>query len=107
MSGDAGRAASGSGAESEQPKDSGYGWNGFGDYFDQKKQKLFEQNEELRGTAASKILKDVVLYIDGLTQPPAHELKKIVLNHGGYVNQYPKKTTMWVGVGSSKFLLAS
>jgi DNA repair protein REV1 len=82
--------------------DTNYGWNGFGEYFGQKKQKLFEQNEELRraseangdGPATPGILKDIVVYIDGLTDPPAHELKKIVLHNGGYVNQYPTKTTI-------------
>lgn len=87
--------------------ESSYGWKDFGDYFEQKKQKLFVQNEELRneqqltagdGTPlpGSRLLKDIVVYIDGWTTPPAHELKKIVLTHGGYVNQYPSKTNMWV-----------
>ncbi|KAI9026196.1 hypothetical protein DFJ74DRAFT_755613 [Hyaloraphidium curvatum] len=74
--------------------DGGYGWNGFGEYFEQKKVKLMQQNEERRSAAASSMLKDVVVYIDGWVEPPAHELKRIILENGGYVNQYPKKTTI-------------
>lgn len=76
------------------PSESGYGWTDFGQYFDQKKQKLFEQNEKFRSSASSTVLKDLVVYIDGLTCPPAHELKKIILANGGYVDQYPRKTTI-------------
>ncbi|KXS11055.1 DNA repair protein [Gonapodya prolifera JEL478] len=90
----AGVASSGQGRGGSGGMGGGSGmWNDFGEYMREKNRKLKEQDRHVQDSEAeSGVLKGIKVYIDGWTNPPAHDLKKMILKAGGEHEQYFRKS---------------
>ncbi|RZC35538.1 DNA repair protein REV1 [Asbolus verrucosus] len=72
------------------------GWAEWGGYFEAKKSKLQEQFRETAATEVEKIsdiFKGVAIIVNGLTNPSAEELKKLMAEHGGVFHIYQHSST--------------
>ena len=80
--------------EGEEYEPSRFG--GFNDYFRRKKIKLQNLDAELRSSAAGNpsIFRNVVVHVNGYTQPSLNDLHKLVVTHGGGFVQYLDGKTM-------------
>ena len=80
--------------EGEEYEPSRFG--GFNDYFRRKKIKLQNLDAELRSSATGKpsIFRNIVVHINGYTQPSLSDLHKLVVTHGGGFVQYLDGKTM-------------
>ncbi|KAG0015429.1 deoxycytidyl transferase, partial [Entomortierella chlamydospora] len=68
----------------------------FGTYIRHKKQKLQLQQEEIAALAApntAQIFEGIVVYVNGYTDPPIHELKNMIVQRGGEFRQYLSKNS--------------
>ncbi|KAF9173499.1 deoxycytidyl transferase [Mortierella sp. AD010] len=68
----------------------------FGTYIRHKKQKLQLQQEEIAVLAApntAQIFEGIVVYVNGYTDPPIHELKNMIVQRGGEFRQYLSKNS--------------
>ncbi|XP_044764576.1 DNA repair protein REV1 [Coccinella septempunctata] len=76
-------------------EDEAMGFGDFGGYFEAKKSKLVEQYMQTAETTNSKsnIFKGVAIFVNGLTNPNAAELKKLMAEHGGMYHGYQMSTT--------------
>ncbi|KAJ8253478.1 hypothetical protein GJAV_G00213390 [Gymnothorax javanicus] len=74
--------------------DEGDGWGGRGGYMAAKVLKLDEQfrrdapREKLKEGASSEIFRGVAIYVNGYTDPPADELRRLMMLHGGQFHVY-------------------
>ncbi|KAJ3339737.1 deoxycytidyl transferase [Gonapodya sp. JEL0774] len=100
----AGNAGSGSGRGGGDRRggNGGGGWENFGEYFRDKNRKLKEQDAAVQAAdGESVVFKGTKIYIDGWTDPPAHELKKMILKAGGEYEQYFRKSVVTHVVASN------
>lgn len=69
--------------EGEEYEESKFG--GFDDYFRRKRTKLQNLDAELRRSSGNKpqIFRDVVVHVDGYTQPSIQDLHRMIVTHGG------------------------
>ncbi|UJR28873.1 hypothetical protein I4U23_010095 [Adineta vaga] len=73
------------------------GWGEFGGYMAAKKRKLEEQFDKDSSNNAkqlerkSNIFHGISIFVDGHTEPPADELKKLMMEHGGVYHAYYSK----------------
>ncbi|KAF9434802.1 deoxycytidyl transferase [Entomortierella beljakovae] len=68
----------------------------FGSYIRHKKQKLQLQQDELASLAPEEIpqiFEGIIVYVNGYTDPPIHELKTMIVQRGGEFRQYPSNLT--------------
>ncbi|KAF9113153.1 deoxycytidyl transferase [Mortierella sp. AM989] len=68
----------------------------FGTYIRHKKQKLQLQQEEIAALAASdtvQIFEGIIVYVNGYTDPPIHELRNMIVQRGGEFRQYLSKSS--------------
>ncbi|KAG0257811.1 deoxycytidyl transferase [Mortierella polycephala] len=84
--------------EREQEEDDPYKGIGFGDfgtYIKHKKQKLQIQHDEIAALASSdtpQIFERVVIYVNGYTDPPIHDLRNMIVQRGGEFRQFLSKS---------------
>ncbi|XP_040564248.1 DNA repair protein Rev1 [Lepeophtheirus salmonis] len=77
----------------------GNGFEGAGGYMNAKKNKLLQQfhddKEINESDSKSSIFKGVSIFVNGYTDPPSDELRRIMMEHGGSFHHYliPRKTT--------------
>ncbi|KAH7371548.1 hypothetical protein BKA66DRAFT_469500 [Pyrenochaeta sp. MPI-SDFR-AT-0127] len=78
-------------------------FNGFADYFKNKKIKLQNLDAELRLQAEKpQLFKGIVAHVTGYTQPSLNDLHKLIVQHGGGFMQYlDGKTTVTHIIASS------
>ncbi|CAF0953613.1 unnamed protein product [Didymodactylos carnosus] len=75
----------------------GNGWEEWGGYMECKKRKLEEQFENDCTEAAKKaeiksnIFHGISIFVDGYTEPPAEQLKQLMMEHGGTYHAYYSK----------------
>ncbi|CAF2988305.1 unnamed protein product [Rotaria sp. Silwood2] len=73
------------------------GWGEWGGYMAAKKRKLEEQfdkdcmNNVQQHERKSNIFHGISIFVDGHTEPPADELKKLMIEHGGVYHAYYSK----------------
>ncbi|CAF0919897.1 unnamed protein product [Rotaria sordida] len=73
------------------------GWGEWGGYMAAKKRKLEEQfdkdcmNNVQQHERKSNIFHGISIFVDGHTEPPADELKKLMMEHGGVYHAYYSK----------------
>ncbi|CAF1231440.1 unnamed protein product [Adineta ricciae] len=73
------------------------GWGEWGGYMAAKKRKLEEQFDKDSSNNAkqlerkSNIFQGISIFVDGHTEPPADELKKLMMEHGGVYHAYYSK----------------
>ncbi|CAF0732253.1 unnamed protein product [Adineta steineri] len=73
------------------------GWSEWGGYMAAKKRKLEEQfdkdcsNNAKQLERKSNIFHGISIFVDGHTEPPADELKKLMMEHGGVYHAYYSK----------------
>ncbi|CAF2051613.1 unnamed protein product, partial [Rotaria magnacalcarata] len=73
------------------------GWGEWGGYMAAKKRKLEEQfdkdciNNIQQHERKSNIFNGISIFVDGHTEPPADELKKLMIEHGGIYHAYYSK----------------
>ncbi|KAJ2375633.1 deoxycytidyl transferase [Coemansia sp. RSA 2607] len=65
--------------------------DGFNGYFAQRKRKLAAQAAQLADAACAQIFVGVVVHIDGYTEPPHYELKRLLVQHGARFQHYLAK----------------
>lgn len=65
-------------------------FGGFADYMRRKKIKLQNLDVEIRASSSDKppIFRNIVVHVNGYTQPPLSELHNLVVSHGGGFLQY-------------------
>ncbi|KAI8968052.1 hypothetical protein BDF20DRAFT_917275 [Mycotypha africana] len=87
-------------SSSQQPDDDPYGAIKFGEfrkYMQNKKSKLKKQEKELKEQASQdlpQIFSGTSIYINGYCDPPATELRRLILQHGGDYQHYLKKLSV-------------
>ncbi|KAF7312418.1 DNA repair protein [Mycena indigotica] len=60
----------------------------FGEYMQRKRAKLQIQNSEMVDAAHSRIFAGLAIYVNGQTDPPQHELRRILVENGGIFEPY-------------------
>uniref|UniRef100_A0A5S6QHI2 DNA repair protein REV1 n=1 Tax=Trichuris muris TaxID=70415 RepID=A0A5S6QHI2_TRIMR len=73
-------------------------WKGWGDYMEAKKSKLTAQfkKEADAYKDSLNIFKGISVYVNGYTDPPAAQLKRLILKHGGEYHVYRTSRTTHV-----------
>ncbi|KAG0321679.1 deoxycytidyl transferase [Dissophora globulifera] len=69
----------------------------FGTYFRHKKQKLQLQQDEIAALAPpdlAQIFEGIVVYVNGYTDPPIHEIRNMIVQRGGEFRQYLSKSSI-------------
>ncbi|KAJ8916576.1 hypothetical protein NQ315_000220 [Exocentrus adspersus] len=72
-------------------EDEDNGFAAWGGYMEAKKAKLLDQFHSSEVEKISDIFKGVAIHVNGLTKPPADELKKSMAAHGGVFHMYQIK----------------
>ena len=65
----------------------------FKTYFSHKIEKLSKQNSPLLQESISDIFKGCSIFVNGFTQPPLQEIRRLTLLHGGIFNSYQVSST--------------
>jgi len=77
--------------DADQEGYGGGGWEGHGEYMRRKIAKLHEQHDARVEVRESEALVGLVIHVNGETDTPAEDLKKLVFAHGGTYSQYRSK----------------
>ncbi|KAG0206260.1 deoxycytidyl transferase [Mortierella sp. NVP41] len=73
----------------------GIGFGDFGTYFRNKKIKLQLQQDEIAALAEDdlpQIFEGVIVYVNGYTNPPIHEIRNMIVQRGGEFRQFLSKS---------------